>query len=638
MRWTICLPDASWNMKTDQALSALQQACDAGWIRPLDLAFARFLAQLQPQAEGLLLLAAALVSRQLGHGHICLPLSGLSNPDRGDPQFAWLPSQTPEQWRKVLQASPLLGDGPGNTPLVFSRGRLYLRRYWQYEIDVAAGIADRLQQSFPLAEDLPQRLAALFPGDQGPDWQKIACALALRKAFAVITGGPGTGKTTTVLKLLAVLQQQAGEQGRNWRILLAAPTGKAAARLSESIGGALSRLPVALQQAIPQQVHTLHKLLGARGDSRQLTHHRHNPLHADLLVVDEASMVDLEMMAALLQALPRETRLILLGDKDQLASVEAGSVLGDLCANAGRYDPETARWLQQVCGGSLAADTQASMLDNQIALLRESHRFSADSGIGQLATAVNRGDGDGVLAIWQRQSPQDIRRWLDFSAFDRLAVDGWQDGIALGYRHYLQVLQQQRPTQFDPASVNVWADAVLKAFDRFQVLCALRQGEFGVEQINRRIAELLRRESLIDPAQAWYEGRPVMVNRNDYALGLMNGDIGIALRIPESGGGERLRVAFRLASNGIKQVLPSRLTDVEDVYAMTVHKSQGSEFEHVTLMLPDSGCALLTRELLYTGITRAKSRFSLLCASDKTLLEAVATRVARAGGLQELLE
>lgn len=653
-------------MSRDQALQLLAMWRSRGWIRPLDLAFAHFIGDLDPSCGGRLLLASALASQQLGRGHICLSLTmllddpnamltGVDDDDLGvddadSPPAIGLAGQGVAQWLAELRPSPVVGDGPGNTPLVLVADRLYLRRYWRHEIDVAAGIRTRLSLATEVPDDLAARLNQLFddgPNPERPNWQKIACALAVRKGFCVITGGPGTGKTTTVVRLLALLQSNALQRGRALRIRLAAPTGKAAARLTESIAKSIALLPPEMQADIPLEAATLHKLLGARPGTRHLRHNADNPLHADVVIVDEASMIDLEMMAALLNALPVSTRLVLLGDKDQLASVEAGSVLGDLCRNAGAegYDAETVDWLRRVTGRDLpiAAESQ-SPLDRQIAMLRVSHRFDEHSGIGQLAWAVNSGEPQRADAVWRRQPPfTDIRRIaLRHRAdrqFEQLAIDGWDCDDAVGYRHYLQQLRQTRPAAgADGQAHTDWALRVLAAFDRFQLLCALRSGPWGVETLNRRVAERLRELGLIARTQGWYEGRPVLVTRNDYGLGLMNGDVGIALKLPDADSGEsRLRVVFRQSEQCVKQVLPSRLHDVETVFAMTVHKSQGSEFEHVALVLPDRAGAVLTRELVYTGITRAKRRFTLLAGDDAAWLEAITRRVKRAGGLAELL-
>ena len=409
-----------------------------GWLRALDRAFVAFLVELQPQADPRVLLAAALTSHQLGHGHVCLDLeatlgapdAALSLPPEGDEgRDVLLPSQLLhgvrlDAWREALAASPLVevvDERPGDpepsetatSPLVLCAQRLYLRRYWRHELEIALALRERLGRQAPLAADLAPRLAALFAqaptedGQRVTDWQKLACALAARGYFSLITGGPGTGKTTTVVRLLGLLQAPAVAAGQPLRIRLAAPTGKAAARLSESIGQQVRALPLAedVLQAIPAEVTTLHRLLGSRPDTRHFRHHRDNPLALDVLVVDEASMIDLEMMASLLDALPPQARLILLGDKDQLASVEAGAVLGDLCRDAeeGWYSAETRAWLQRVSGetwqGLREGSAQAHPLAQQTVMLRHSRRFGASSGIGRLARLVNRQQAGDARAL-----------------------------------------------------------------------------------------------------------------------------------------------------------------------------------------------------------------------------------------------
>lgn len=635
-----------------------------GWLRPLDGAFLRFLAELDPAADGLVLLAALLASHQLGRGHICLDLAAtlaepdqtLSLPPEGEwPQdFADLPSQllagmTLERWCERLRASPLVAEAEGDTPLVLAASRLYLRRYWRCEREVAQGIEARLGRYLPTPDSLPELLAALFPDTrQVPDWPRIACALAARGSFTVITGGPGTGKTTTVVKLVALLLATAGAE-RPLRIRLAAPTGKAAARLTESIGNAIKQVPEDLQKGIPREAVTLHKLLGARPGTRKLRHGAGHPLHADLVVVDEASMIDLEMMAALLAALRPETRLVLLGDKDQLASVEAGAVLADLCADAEApgYDGATAAWLETVAGQKTGPAVAGGLLRQQLAMLRISRRSGADSGIGRLARAVNAGDAAAMASLWQEPHPDIVR--LDLTATSPAAFDLYlSDGqtplqpaggtAGIGYRCYLETVREKRPTVgAGAAEVEHWVNQVLEAFDRFRVLCATRRGDCGVEGMNRRIAGILRNRGLIAKTHGWYEGRPVMLVRNDYGLGLMNGDIGIALQLPVAEGEQRLRVCFRLPDGRVKQVLPSRLADCETVFAMTVHKSQGSEFDQVALVLPEGRNPILTRELVYTGITRAKHHVTLAAADFGVLDWALARRVQRSGGLAELL-
>ncbi|MDQ7990101.1 MAG: exodeoxyribonuclease V subunit alpha, partial [Candidatus Dactylopiibacterium sp.] len=360
---------------TADLLHRLDHWTASGALRELDRAFVRFLAAEAPDAPPLLLLAAALASHQLGRGHVCLDLAATlaDSHDAPDPTAAERPESalaglSLARWLDALADPRLVGSGAGDTPLVREGNRLYLRRYWQHEHAVRTALRARLAQTRALREALPATalraaLDALFaPAGERTDWQKIACALCAGSAFSLITGGPGTGKTTTVVRLLALLQSLAletGGPGRALRIRLAAPTGKAAARLSASIAGALAKLAdlalphgEAARAAVPSEVTTLHRLLGSRPDSRHFRHDASHPLALDVLVVDEASMIDLELMSALLAALPAHARLVLLGDKDQLASVEAGAVLGELCARAedGHYLPATAAWLQEASG------------------------------------------------------------------------------------------------------------------------------------------------------------------------------------------------------------------------------------------------------------------------------------------------
>ncbi|MEY6434197.1 exodeoxyribonuclease V subunit alpha, partial [Thioalkalicoccus limnaeus] len=542
------------------------------------------------------------------------------------------------------------------------------------------GIQARLERD--LAVDvaaLNEPLRALFGtrGDEDaaqPDWQRIACALAARQAFAIITGGPGTGKTTTVVRLLAVLQGLAAAGGAPpLRIELAAPTGKAAARLNESIADQIRGLasPPGIADSLPTQVKTLHRLLGTLPNSRHFRHQAAHPLAADLVVVDEASMIDVEMMARLLDALRPDARLILLGDKDQLSSVEAGAVLGDLCrrAAAGHYRPETAAWLRQASGDRLPdalIDPAGTALDQSIVMLRQSYRFRADGGIGALAACVNETippppDGrDRLTAVKRLFAHAPARPGHDPDSLQAVQLAGADDArfarlieeVYGAPESYLRVIRDNAPDAgADPTEVSAWARRVLEAQRRFQLLTALRQGAWGVEGLNQRIIERLRAHGLLaadphaealptGPQRHWFPGRPVMVTRNDYGLNLMNGDLGVTLPWPAPGRPDRaiLRVAFPTVDGGVRWVLPSRLQSVETVFALTVHKSQGSEFDHAALILPDRPNPVLTRELLYTAITRAKHRFTLLYSEEQVLAEALEQRVQRASGLIGIAE
>lgn len=631
-------------------LDILAQLSEQGTLRRLDYALAAFLCRREPAAPAALPVAAALVSHVEGEGHTCLPLADL--PARLPPALAAFPlPTTAAQWLAALRGCAcvrLEDEADTGQPLVLSaasaNARLYLRRYQHCEQTIRAALNERTREAAAAVseDELRRWLDRLFPPADGNafDWQKAACALALRGRFTLITGGPGTGKTYTAARLLALLAATAPHP-ETLRVALAAPTGKAAARLRQSIDSALAPLcetlggqldlPAFAQRIGPAR--TLHSLLGARGESRRFRHHAGNLLDVDVLVIDEASMVHLEMMAAIFQALPAHARLILLGDKDQLASVEAGAVLGELCRDAerGNYPPETARYLAETTGQTLPAEYLApagQAPDNPLArhtvMLRHSHRFHGP--IGKLAQAVNRGDVTGAQDILNEanKAPQEIlchRAGARAEEIHRLAFAG-----ADSYRSYLELLQNAPTT---PEAHEQWAADILRAFDRFRILCATHHGAFGVHELNRAIARSLAEARLIRPTGLWYAGRPVMVTRNSPELGVFNGDTGITLPAPESA---RLRVYF-LNGDELRSVATSRLAHIDTAFALTVHKSQGSEFTHTVLALGRNSGQVLSRELVYTGITRARERFTLMEETPDLFAQAIAQPTRRAGGL-----
>lgn len=635
---------------------------ELGWLRTLDRHFVHFLRD-HGERDVVALLSAAWVSHQLGRGHICLDLAqALADPDAVlslPPQdgralqytdTTVMPSRllpsfgitVLAEWLERLQASMIVAtpdaDAPERlttpAPLVLDGTRLYLRRMWQAEGSVAADLSRRMLRHDTVMPEAAQALTLLFglPQDIGVDDQRVACALALRQRLTVISGGPGTGKTTTVTRLLALLQQQSiTSQGRPLHIRLVAPTGKAAARLSSSIASAVASLGCdsSIIDSIPTEASTLHRLLGARPDTRHFRHNRQHPLMLDVLVVDEASMVDLDLMHALLQALPDDARLILLGDRDQLSSVEAGAVLGELCERSDGFSAEVADTLLALSGQRQLAqevvaapmdDPSTSPLRDHVVTLRHSYRFNADSGISALAQAVNHGSYKALRACWQ----------AGYGDIEFLVLNEKQPAtlIKRAAREYHDYLAQIR------SGASPWT--ILQAFGRFQVLCALRRGPSGVEGLNEAITQQLTKDGHIDGRKQWYVGRPVMVTRNDPQLGLYNGDIGIALPDPQSEG--RLRVFFPAPEDGqVRAVMPGRLNDIETVFAMTVHKSQGSEFGRVLLVLPGQPNPIMTRELLYTGITRAK-QFCAIATTHPVVLERTAHhRVQRASHLRARL-
>ncbi|ADP11553.1 exonuclease V subunit alpha [Erwinia sp. Ejp617] len=604
---------------------ALQLAQHQRLLRPLDVQFACMVATEQQPA---LMLAAALVSRDAGEGHVCLPLAQLRpasffagrHPELA--QALWQAAGAPEDWQALLLAQSAVSDGQQATPLVVYQQRLYLHRMWQSEGEIAQFIQ---RQNYPqdLEEKRVRDTLERYFGQQPDDWQKIAAAVALTRQVAVISGGPGTGKTTTVAKLLASLIELSPTPPR---IELAAPTGKAAARLTESLGKTLRQLQLAdrILRSFPLEATTLHRLLGALPGSQRMRYHAGNPLHLDVLVVDEASMVDLPMLANLITALPAHARVIFLGDRDQLASVEAGAVLGDICRCAEEgYSPQRAAELTRLTGCEVAGreDDSASAVRDTICLLRKSYRFTQSSGIGQLALAVNAGEVKRAEQLFSK-GLSDIRHHTLSSSEDYQQL---LDDCVAGYREYLKLLKE-----------GATPGEVLAAFGRFQLLCALREGPFGVAGLNDRIEQTLRLAGLIRRNTAlngkWYAGRPVMIARNDRALGLFNGDIGIAM--PDEK--QQLKVYFPLPDGTLKAVQPSRLPPHDTAYAMTVHKSQGSEFEHTLLVLPNQMMPVLTRELVYTAMTRARQQLTLY-ADFSVFNSAVKIRTQRRSGLVDRL-
>ena len=649
-------------------MTILHTWADQGWLRRLDSAMADFIFELDPNATPALLVCTALLAQMEGRGHTCLPLKSINQPnqilawpienqDELESLWTTLPNNLPD-WLSALRASPLVrqispqpehSQADTGQPLVLSGSEeeplLYLRRYYLHEEQVANDILQRTKAAHPVDEALAQRwLGRLFDTDVTDEvnWQKIACAVALRASLTVITGGPGTGKTYTAARLLALLFA-IDKNPERLRVALAAPTGKAAARLRQSIDSSLQELDLRLGDELNLDsftrrmgaARTLHSLLGARPDTRMMRFNASHPLDIDILIVDEASMIHLEMMSALLQAMPAGAKVILLGDKDQLASVEAGAVLGDLCRSAtfGNYNLETKRYIASLTDITLPAefmaDSSASTpLAQQTVMLRRSRRFGGL--IGQLAMAVNEGDGE----LAQRLISGDTSGILHTTSHAtvntvlNLAVHG-RNGATACYADYLS-LMNTKPAE--PEHHDAWVIDVLVAFDRFRILCAVHEGDWGTQNLNTTVQQALAAAGLLKPKGEWFSGRPVMVTRNDAELGVFNGDVGVTL--PGQLGA--LRVYF-LDGDKLRSVGVSRLAHVETAFAMTVHKCQGSEFFHTALVLPQGGARLLTRELVYTGITRAREHFTLIEGQSGLLHQAIEHQSERASGLERLL-
>jgi exodeoxyribonuclease V alpha subunit len=528
----------------------------------LDRQFGDFLQRLEGAATPDLRLAAMSVSRARAEGHICVSLENIAATEN----IAAL--------RKKLRASKVVGAPGEFTPLILDdHDRLYLRRYWEYEQQLAQAIASRTS-------------ASSSKGKKESDLQKVAARKAVASNFTVITGGPGTGKTQTVKAILKLLLAEPG--GENLRVKLAAPTGKAAARLTEAVRTVNERF----------EATTIHRLLGYLPGSPYFRHDAEHPLSADVVIVDEASMVDLALMAKLLAAVPNDARLILLGDRDQLASVEAGSVLADICAAAERAAPDEA-------------------LHGAVVGLRRNYRFAETGGIYRLSSAINSGDAEAAIAALQEGVGGEVE-WQPLPNANKLG-DALRERIVTGFRSCLET--------DDPLEA-------LARLQKFRILCAVRQGPFGVENLNAVAEEVLARAGLLAPRRGWYGGQPILVVQNDYNLALFNGDSGIVLPDPDAEG--ELRAFFLSGENKLRRFLPSRLPVHETAFAITVHKSQGSEFAKVLLLLPEKDSPILTRELLYTGLTRAREGVELW-AAEPALRAAIGRRVNRTSGLRGAL-
>lgn len=601
-------------------LSPLKELMQQGNLPAIAYHFAEYI--YQKSADTNVALAAALLSWQHSQGHVCIDLSYYADKvlfKRDD--FDGLKTPALHDWLYALQQHPWVA-AQFPAPLILDNQQLYLGKYWQFETRLADTILTRL--SIPndtlCKETLGADLQRLFPRtSEEVDWQAIAAATAVLNRFVVISGGPGTGKTATVIRILALLLAQ----NSHIKIELVAPTGKAAARLAESIQkgkvNPFYTLSESEKQLIPATAKTIHRLL--RYSPQGFYYNKHKRIAVDVLIVDEASMVDLPLMTRLLEAVPAQTQIILLGDKDQLASVEAGSVLSDISAYQQEHVYSESFIAELAALGVVqttqmhAATVELPPIARCIALLHKSYRFDDHSGIGQAAKWVNARQGKKALyAVLLAEQYPDVT---------------WQEHMDTGLdQRVIEWAIQHYRTYLDCDNVAT----ALQHFEKFRILTALRQSAFGVEAINQHIISRLMQLSYIQASEEFH-GKPIMITHNDYELDLFNGDIGLLWTEPSN---THLYAYFPSHTGEVRKLSIRQLPEHETAFAMTIHKSQGSEFEHLLLILPDEMQQVLTKELIYTGISRAKQRL-MVAGNQSTFIQACSKTVQRQSGLAKKL-
>lgn len=580
------------------------------WLREIDLYFAKFMAELSEGSKEVFI-ASLLLSKATGDGHVCLDLSEVAGKEgsffiKGLDRYETIRYPKLKDWIDALLSSNVVGRPGEYKPLILDdKFRLYMYRYWRYEDILIQELKKRVlrRKEIPDFSILRRFLNCIFSENNYMDSQVISSLIPIFSFFCVITGGPGTGKTSAVVKILSLLIAVYKLK----KIFLSAPTGKASARLKQAVSYLKQELKIdsPIKDIIPTDSFTIHRMLGYMPSSSSFLYNSENKLSADVVVVDEASMVDLPLMSKLMQALPEDATLIILGDKDQLSSVEPGSVLGDICAGATGFPSfikDKYNW--------------KGRLDDCIVEFKKSYRFDERSGIYLLSQAINKGEKEKVIDILINKTYSDI-------SFKKLpkpeALKKCLEKIVL--REYSSYLKTKDPYE-----------AIMR-FESFRILCPIRWGNYGVRHINSLVEQILQEHLLIYPNNVWYPGRPILITENSYELGLFNGDIGIIMEDPDSGD---IRAFFIDPDGNIRKFLPIRLPAHETVFAMTVHKSQGSEFDNILFILPDIYAPVITRELIYTAVTRAK-KFVEIWGTLNVIEKGVDSKLKRSSGLRDAL-
>ncbi|MDZ7719642.1 MAG: exodeoxyribonuclease V subunit alpha [Balneolaceae bacterium] len=597
-----------------------EEGVESGWIEIYEREMLRFLEREYGKLDDGIRMCTVFLSLFIKAGHTCLPLD-----------------RSPQEWVEILgldlenssllkrenlnvsevKTSPIVGSPGDMKPLILSENRLTFRRYWYYEYIAGQWIKDNISKnSITDIDDISvQNLSHFFPEEENNiNWQKVAAALSLFKPFLIISGGPGTGKTTTVARILALHQRLSGER---LNIALAAPTGKAAGRMGEALNRELKKLNLSKEELrhFPSEAKTVHRLLSGTESSGLLPPVEKKNLRQDLIIVDEASMMDLSLMYRLVDHLSENTKLILLGDKDQLASVEAGAVFADLCQKTeNSFLPVTIQALKKFGISDELPDHAESQISDSIVYLTKSYRFDESSGIGRLSDIVKN----------QNIQNEDVNSVFDkYSDLHHQPFNYQKEDIQHILEDLTQKIKRCEEIRTPNEMMELWKKSIW--------LMVLRRGLTGTERLNRLIEERLASERVVQMEKGWYHGRPIMITQNDYNLGVFNGDLGVCLEDRE----DTFWVYVETGSE-IKRFKPHRLTHFDPAYFLTVHKSQGSEFNHVNFLLPQKDTSILTKELIYTAITRARESFSLY--GDLDLFERGMRReTQRFTGLGEML-
>lgn len=681
--------DSNMNPSQERVLGVFKQCAQEGLLRNIDWACANTFAQLSPDSSSAaVLMAVCLLSHMEGLGHTSLPLEILYQwPEAlGSDSTLWrslsaLMPQHESDWTRALLESTLIRQDQHNwlesqeelmnpLPVIWERWSevpsLSFRRHWISDFLVARSLLFRSRLPTPYrADQVKKILSLLFPVHQADiDWQQMACALSIRSGLTLVTGGPGTGKTYTVARILG-LMFALQSQSNSLKVALAAPTGKAAARLLGSIQQAMGPIQAQLHGhfdigpnvARLTQAHTLHSLLGANSDGSRFKFNAQHTLNLDVLIVDEASMVNLEMMSALIQALDDQTQLIFLGDPNQLAAVEAGSVLADLCQGRRENDQETSSCpysthvlehlssvmsLTDDCVQDLSRTSSAVLdLSDHIVNLKRSHRFAGP--IASLAELIQSGEPKMVHKCLSEQvSNEEVLQSITCThalGVADLSLSAPVDALPQGrpsFYSYLSLLcdliQRPKPPKADLQSLSTaqWVKELLHEFERYRILCAVNEGPLGSKAINEALEDQVLSSFSLPQMGEWYAGRPIMVTHNQYDLGLSNGDIGLVL--PERRGELALKAYFQ-SGDELRAYSLSRLIGVQTAFAMSIHKSQGSEYEHTVLVLPDHMDQALSKELLYTGVTRAKKYLTIVQEKEGLMVKAMSQVLKRNSGL-----